>query len=268
MSPSSEAAHAIPASVEAWCRAYVASMDLAHKLAPPAPPAQWAAAPPAPERLLPGRPPELTVATKSERSIPRQKLALPRWRARLFHTFLHHELQAAELMAWAILAFPETPRAFRAGLLGICCDELRHMRLYRRYLDDLGHSFGDFPVRDWFWQRLPQCRTPLEYVALMGMGLEGGNLDHTDRYARWLEAVGDEEGARIQRLVHEEEIPHVRFAVRWFERWTGGVDFDTWARELVPPLTPALFRGRHVHRASRLRAGLDGAFVDALENAR
>jgi hypothetical protein len=39
----------------------------------------------------------------------------PRRARRLVHTFLHHELQAAELMAWAILAFPEDARAFRAG---------------------------------------------------------------------------------------------------------------------------------------------------------
>ena len=54
-----------------------------------------------------------------------EAIRVPKRRAELLHTFLHHELQAAELMCWAILAFPETPEAFRLGLLGVARDEIR-----------------------------------------------------------------------------------------------------------------------------------------------
>ena len=81
-------------------------------------------------------------------------------------------IQAAELMAWAILAYPDTPLAFRDGLLKIALDEVRHMRLYRAHIERLGYRVGDFAVRDWFWMRVPTCPDPASFVAVMGLGLE------------------------------------------------------------------------------------------------
>src|SRR4051794_14420545 len=96
-------------TVEAWARDYILTTDLATKLAPPSPPKSWADG--APERLVtPGRPSVFTIEERAHRT---RGLNAPSGRARALHTFLHHELQAAELMAWAILAYPEAPRPFR-----------------------------------------------------------------------------------------------------------------------------------------------------------
>jgi uncharacterized ferritin-like protein (DUF455 family) len=180
------------------------------------------------------------------------------------HTFLHHELQAAELMAWALLAFPETPRAFRRGLLGVLGDEVRHMGLYLGYLSSLGFTYGSFPVRDWFWERVPSCPTAAHFVALMGMGFEGGNLDHTQRFARRLRAAGDARGAELEEQIGEEEIPHVRFAVRWFRQWSGEDSFAAWTRYLVAPLTPTVMRGTPINREGRRQSGMSERFIDDL----
>lgn len=251
------------ATVERWLFDYVTTTSLAHKLTPPPRPERWADD--GPRRLAaPGRPPELRVEARARKRPRRGALSSPARRAELFHTFLHHELQAAELFAWAALAFPDTPRAFRAGLLGILDDELRHMTLYRQHLLALGADFGAFPVRDWFWQRVPACETPLAFVALMGLGLEGANLDHAARFADELEQAGDLDGARLERRIGEEEIPHVRFARFWWERWAGTLELDAWARTLPPPLSPALLRGEPIAREARRRAGFDDAFVTGL----
>jgi uncharacterized ferritin-like protein (DUF455 family) len=268
MGPTPSLAAAPPAgTVEAWCLELVACHELEPKLRACVPTAlEWERDPPVRRLAEPGRPDELVRLSRARRTPRPAALSSPRARARLVHAFLHHELQAAELFAWAILAFPETPRAFRAGLLRLCAEELGHLRLYRGHLGELGHAFGDFPVRDWFWERVGGVRDALSFVALLGLGLEGANLEHCARFASQFRAAGDARGARILERIEQDEIGHVAFARRWFERWTGTpLDYERWRAALPSPLTPALLRGRPLNRAARARAGLDPAFLARLE---
>ena len=253
-----------PNTLEQWAHAYLISTDLDAKFHPPPIP-ETSHASPRPIRIArPGRPPHLRVEQRGQRTPGAVALAKPERRAQVVHTFLHHELQAAELMCWAVLAFPETPRSFRRGLLAIATDEVRHMNLYREHLEFLGARFGDFPVRDWFWDRVPASLTPAHFVAVMGMGFEGGNLDHAKRFAQRFRDVGDHVLAEIQETICAEEVSHVRFAERWFRRWTGSSDFDTWVKYLPPPLSPITMKGRTLNRADRARAGLSETFLDEL----
>jgi len=248
-------------TVERWAWDYVTTADLAHKLTPPPVPDAWETDPPPRRIAAPGRPPELAVVARAYKT---RGIGSPAGRARALHTFLHHELQAAELMAWAVLAFPEAPQDFRAGLARIAVDEARHMRMYHAHIQRLGHAIGEFPVRDWFWERVPTCASPAAFVAVMGLGLESANLEHTAAYAARFRAAGDEEGARVQELVGAEEIAHVRFGARWFEKLVGPLEFDAWRRALPPPLTPLLMRGRPLARDARLKGGQPSTFLDEL----
>src|SRR5271156_3368099 len=115
-------------TVERWAWDYVLADSLSAKLSPPPVPEAWEPEPGVVRRLdRPGRPPELRVVSKAGKT---RGLAAPSGRARALQTFFHHELQAAELMAWAVLAFADAPREFRAGLVRIALDEIRHMHLY------------------------------------------------------------------------------------------------------------------------------------------
>jgi uncharacterized ferritin-like protein (DUF455 family) len=271
--PATDLAGAAPraGTIEAWALELVLSSDLESKLAPRDPPvpqldSSWCDA--GFERRLsaPGRPATLRLVARGERTKGAEALRRPEERARLLHTFAHHELQAAELFAWAILAFPRAPRAFRAGLLRLCLEELSHLRLYAAHMRTLGLAYGDLPVRDWFWSRVAACRDPLAFVALQGLGLEGANLEHSARFAALFRAAGDEAGAKALELVERDEIGHVAFARYWFERFSGAsLDFQRWELALPPPLTPALFRGTPLNRSARAQAGMDQRFLDALE---
>lgn len=243
-------------TVERWAFDYVTTTRLAHKLAPPPAPRAFASSREPLRVERPGRPSELEVAVRAPKSPGPEAIRAPHRRAELVHTFLHHEVQAAELMGWAILAFPGAPVRFRRGLAAILADECRHARLYEGELARLGYGYGSFPVRDWFWLRVPGARSPAEFVAVMSMGFEGGNLDHVARFAERFRAIGDEEGARIQERIGKDEIAHVRFGARWFRRFTGKDDFATWRAHLPAPLSPLVMRGHPLDEAARLRAEL------------
>jgi len=249
-------------TLDRWAFDYVRATTLAEKLSPPPHRERLEDAPVARRLAAPGRPPELRVVRKAKKT---RGLASAEGRARALHTFWHHELQAAELMAWAILAFPETPPAFRAGLARIARDEIRHMRIYAEQIERLGHRVGDFEVRDWFWERVPAAPTPAAFVAVMGLGLESANLEHAASFAARFRDAGDEEAARAQEIVGREELAHVRFGVTWFEIFARRLDFDAWRRALPAPLSPLLMRGTPLQREARRRAGQPEAFLDELE---
>lgn len=252
-------------TVERWAFDYVTSTDLETKLAPPPPPSAWLSPPQAWRIARPGRPPELIARTERKKAARPGALRDPRKRGETIHTFLHHELQAAELMCWAMLAFPEAPEAFRRGLLNICLDELRHVGLYRAHLEALEHPFGRDPVKDWFWDRVPvQSATPAHFVARMGIGFEGGNLDHGARFTEYFREAGDARAADIQRQITEEEISHAAFAIHWFKVFTGGFEFEQWRAFLPVPISPQMTRGLPVNTDARRRAGFPDTFLDAL----
>jgi uncharacterized ferritin-like protein (DUF455 family) len=57
----------------------------------------------------------------------------PHKRAIAHHILANHELQALEVMAWVLLAFPDAPTEFRHGLARVMADEQRHTKM---------HAFG------------------------------------------------------------------------------------------------------------------------------
>lgn len=255
-----------PPDIEAWAERYIRSTDLSHKLSPGLPPKSFRQGAPPLRIDEPGRPPELRPARRGERTPKPDALEHAHYRARTLHAFLHHELQAAELMCWALLAFADAEVEFKRGLVAICLDEIRHMGLYAEHISRLGCRVGDFGVRDWFWKRVPSCRDKVEFVAVMGMGLEAANLEHAPSFAERFRRAGDLTGASIQERIAAEEVAHVGFATRWFKRWTGSCDFAAWSEHLPPPLTPWVMRGDPLAASARRRAGMSDAFIESLAN--
>src|SRR5947209_7799511 len=129
------------------------SESLADKLA--AFPTDLADDEPGPPRRVtkPERPTNLQFAAR--RTAPKmargEALRDVRKRAVAHHILANHELQALEVMAFVLLAFPEAPPEFRRGLTHIMRDEQRHTRLHVDRAAELGLTFGDLPVNDYIW---------------------------------------------------------------------------------------------------------------------
>jgi len=217
---------------------------------------------------VPGRPAELQFAERrSAPAMPRgNSFRDPARRAVAHHIMANHELQALEVMAMVLLAFPDAPAEFRSGLARIMFDEQRHTRLHAQRCHELGLSFGSRPVNSWIWQKALQYTTPLEYVAGLPLVFEGANLDHTVEFEQSFMAVGDRRSAAIMRAIHRDEIRHVEFGLVWLRRWKQPElsDWEAWTRSLHWPIRPSKARGPLFQADARREAGLSEDFIRLL----
>ena len=215
---------------------------------------------------LPGRPPELRFQRRIEVP-PSEGMPDPAQRSRILHALTNHELQAAELFAWALLAFPDAPKEFRQGLLRILADEQRHTRMYIARVEDAGARFGDYPVNGYFWSKIETITTPLRFLCAMSLTFENANLDHTLEYEEAARRAGDAKTAAVIERVHLDEIEHVRFGWTWLQIFKDEDEsaWDAYRANLTWPLRPAKARGRTFHREGREAAGLDAEFIRRLE---
>jgi uncharacterized ferritin-like protein (DUF455 family) len=244
----------------------VTSETLAGKLVPPPEPLELADAGPALRLAAPGRPATLAIVPGRHAKVPPLAgMRDPAQRARILHALANHELQAIELFAWALLAFPEAPPAFRRGLVAILADEQRHLALYCERLAAHGVAFGDLPVTGHFWNKLDHLETPLAFVCAMGLTFENANLDFAGEYAAAARACGDDATATVLERVHEDEIAHVHFGYVWLRRLSP--EDDAWRAynaNVKFPLGPRRARGATFDREARRRAGFDDGFIEAL----
>jgi uncharacterized ferritin-like protein (DUF455 family) len=228
----------------------------------------------APPRF-PGRPERLATIGQSKFPKPRE-LAEPVARGRVLHFFANHELLAMELMALALLRFPDAPPSFRAGIGRTLREEQSHLRLYIDRMQALGVDFGDLPLSDYFWNAMSSMRSPLDYAVQMSLTLEQANLDFSVYYRDAVAAVGDTETAAILDRVFREEIGHVKHGVVWFNRWRtesaprAESEWEAYVRLLpsphsTSPMTPRRAKGPIFCAEARSEAGLSQEYIDELE---
>ena len=218
----------------------------------------------------PGRPAGLHFSQRGGRArLPRaDELHGDEARAVLLHSFANHELLAVELMALALLKFPDAPPAFRRGLLHTLREEQIHTQLYIDRMAASGLKFGDLPVNGFFWNNISGMATPLDYVSHLSLTFEQANLDYARHYGQLFHGIGDSEtGALLDRIYHDE-IAHVGYGLKWFRRWKdpSRQDWDAWQDTMTFPLSPARAKGNApFNREGRLQAGFSQYFIASLE---
>lgn len=304
--PLRRAVSAVPPErdVHAFCRRVLEAGDLATKLAAPT----CADGGPLPDppggRPLaidrPTRDPGLRMRGGSDR-LPRPGLLREAHHRRAcLARFAHHELQAVEYFAWALLRWPALPTGLRRGLLAALADEQRHCLLYLDRLYAQGGRFDGDDHSDYFWRQAPAIAAspagPRAFLAAMGLTLEQANLDFTLTYRDGFAEAGDAESAAVCQRVHDEEVAHVALAARWLVRLdapAGGAPRDGSKAHTEPgaegrapgvdepeadltaylaavpfPLGPARAKGRRFEPAPRRRAGLSDALIEHVRLAR
>lgn len=195
-----------------------------------------------------------------------QALADPLSRGLVLHFFANHELLAMELMALALLKFPDAPAGFRQGLARTIIEEQKHLRLYMQRMAELGVEFGTTSVNRFFWDCIAGMTSPLEYVTKMSLTLEQANLDFSRHFRDLFAKLGDTTTADLLDVVYREEIGHVKHGVVWFNRWRPGEgdDWDEYQTLLQDPLSPVRAKGLGYDREARRTAGLSERFIQEL----
>lgn len=222
---------------------------------------------------LPSRPPGLGFSEASKRSTQhsfptKSSLDVDRSRGLVLHFFANHELLALELMALAILKFPDAPWGFLKGIGQTMIEEQNHMRLYIERMKGLGVEFGEASLNGFFWRTLKEITTPQEYAAAMSLTFEQANLDFSLHFETEFRRLGDSATADILTLVRLEEIGHVKHGAVWLERWRAPTKslWEEYISHLRFPLTPMRAKGPTFDREGRIAAGLPAAFIESLES--
>lgn len=255
--------------IRAFAKRILESPSLEAKLAPWEGPLEDREPGSAVRMELPARPVNLQFAApRTTPSMP-HPLALveePK-RAIAHHIMANHELQALEVMAWVLLAFPEAEPEFRAGMVRVMADEQRHTRMHMERSARLGVEFGQLPVNCYIWKQTRTFLTVIDYIAVLPLVFEARNLDHTLELERAFLAVNDPKSAALMRRIHEDEIEHVAFGLEWLTRWKAP-DQTTWqafCSHLKWPMNPGKALGDEFCRPARIQSGMDPEFIQAME---
>ena len=226
-----------------------------------------------PQRIeVPARPANLQFAAPRTTPAMPHPLALEdeAKRAVTHHIMANHELQALEVMAWVLLAFPEAPTEFRAGIARVMADEQRHTRMHMERSSRLGLEFGDLPVNCYIWKQTRTFHTLLDYIAVLPLVFEARNLDHTLELEAAFQKVGDPRSAALMRRIHEDEIEHVAFGMHWLRALKNPTDseWEAYCAHLHWPMSATKSYGDEFQREARIKSGMPEEFMERLDTLR
>lgn len=218
----------------------------------------------------PARPPGMGFQKRKreEKLPPFQDHKDPFKRALCLHRFAGHELLAVEIMAYVLLAFPESPSSFRKGVVHILQEEQGHVKLYIQRLKEMGITFGDFPLYRHFWMHTPFITSPMHYISMMSLTFEMANLDFAPLYGKSFLSAGDKASAELMATILKDEISHVRFGWQWLKKMKGSgqSEWEAWEEILSSTLlTPKRAKGFLFHEQAREKAGISEEFINNLK---
>jgi len=142
--------------------------------------------------------------------------------ATLIHAIVHIEYSAIDLALDAVYRFPEMPMAYKIDWLEVAYDEIRHYRMLNELLEEIGYSYGDFPVHCGLFDAARHTENSvLERMSIIPRYYEASGLDVNPQIIRKLE--NKKKNPTVAKLIaaldiiYDEEIVHVRKGDRWFK---------------------------------------------------
>ncbi|SCA58694.1 hypothetical protein AB751O23_AK_00210 [Chlamydiales bacterium SCGC AB-751-O23] len=226
---------------------------------------------PGPKKIweIPSRPygMDFQKRSKEERLPPLKSLEDPNKRATCLHRFAGHELLAIEIMAFALLAFPDSPKHFRMGIAQTIKDEQKHLKLYIKRLKELGVEFGQYPLYKHFWAHVKFFKDPIHYVSAMNLTFEMANLDFAPMYGKVFEQFGDHASKDLMNIILNDEIKHVSFGWNWLKKFKPEATnmWQAWIESQTLLLFPKRAKGKCFLEEPRIKAGISPDWIEELK---
>lgn len=164
---------------------------------------------------VPGKPdkPELV----DPRKVPRRGFNSEMGRIRLVHAIAHIEFNAINLALDAVYRFRDMPKQYYSDWLRIASEEACHFDLLNNYIEERGFTYGDYAAHNGLWEMaLKTDHDVMVRMALVPRVLEARGLDVTPGMIEKLAMVGEFELVDILKVIHNEEIGHVKIGSYWF----------------------------------------------------
>lgn len=220
---------------------------------------------------LPGRDDSLAFSAKGKgpKFSEFKQLKNDAQRGHCLHFFANHELQAIELMALAILKFPEMPKSLKRQIISAIQDEQKHTRLYLNRMNSCGIEFGHDHLNRFFWDALSQVNSIDSFLAGMSLTLEQANLDFAYEFKTRFAQSGDLESAKILEVVLHDEMKHVRLGLEFFKKNKANEHGEIWeayCEAVEPPLFPSRAKAEPFQKEIRREIGFADRDIEALLN--
>lgn len=167
----------------------------------------------------------------SDQHPDKKGLSFREGQARLLHDLASIELQAMELGLRTLREFQDAPVGFREELAAITVSEGQHLKMALDGLENLGFSWGDWPVHTALWEATRPEDSLLDRILIVHRYLEGSGLDAGETLLRRLYGILENPILPIVKKIFDDEVGHVEFGSRWYreicrlEKIDAGCDF-------------------------------------------
>lgn len=220
--------------------------------------------------LLPAR--DAEVLNDFRKMPPKIGLSTAEGRARLLHDLANIEMQAMELAYRGLIEYADAPPQFREELAKLTLEEASHLKLCLEGLDELGYSWGHWPIHLGLWNAVRPNEEILDRVLIVHRYLEGSGLDAGGRLLARLDGMGLRDASwKAVETIHREEIGHVDFGSRWFRMLcqAEGLDAENEFRDRMMKLRKQLpYRTEPLDLQTRRLAGFSEQELQFLEEWR
>jgi len=142
--------------------------------------------------------------------------------ATLVHSIAHIEYSAIDLALDATYRYPQMPIEYKIDWLEVASDEIRHYKMLNGLLEELGFSYGDFPVHSGLFDAAHKtAHNLLDRMAIVPRYFEASGLDVSPQIIKKLDNKRKipmvAKLIEMLNIIYEEEIDHVLKGDRWFK---------------------------------------------------